>query len=103
MGTSLPAAPSAPGAPGRQCSSTRKGVLRSGAPDSSSPPRGLESASVSFLAPIRRPRISDSDPRGSERTTTAPGSRLKTRGGTSLQRELTNKINLTDIGYYKHN
>ncbi|KAJ1190916.1 hypothetical protein NDU88_000235 [Pleurodeles waltl] len=81
MGTSLFAAPSAPGAPGRQCSSALKSVLRSGAPDSSSPPRGLESASVSSPVPIRRPRISDSDPRGSERTPTAPRFRLKTRGG----------------------
>ncbi|KAJ1207821.1 hypothetical protein NDU88_003211 [Pleurodeles waltl] len=80
-GTFLLVAPSVPGAPVRQCSSAREGVLRSGAPDVSSLPRGPESASASSLALIRRPRVSDPDPQGSERTLTALESRLKTRGG----------------------
>ncbi|KAJ1159253.1 hypothetical protein NDU88_011921 [Pleurodeles waltl] len=59
----------------------REGVLRSGAPDASSPQRGPESATASSPALIRRPRVSDLDPQGSERTPTAPESRLKTQGG----------------------
>ncbi|KAJ1143792.1 hypothetical protein NDU88_010096 [Pleurodeles waltl] len=80
-GTSLLVAPSVPGAPVRRCSSAREGVLWSGAPDVSSLPRGPESASASSLVLIRRPRVSDPDPQGSERTLTAPKSRLKARGG----------------------
>ncbi|KAJ1161272.1 hypothetical protein NDU88_001759 [Pleurodeles waltl] len=72
-GTSLSTAPAVPGAPGRQ----RPSVRACSGLECQMPP--LCSAGRNLPQPL--PRVSDLDPRGSERAPTAPESRLMTRGG----------------------